>query len=237
MLTSCNYNSKIIMERSIPEMKKKSVFLPILLTFTLLFITGLFNVSADEAKDGDKPEKEYQFRGYKWLTPYDEIKENETKDIVLNLGDYYTTDTEEEKSFAINTTVSGLDSTAGFLFNDDWELTMGIYQITTEHATQLDYYSDFTILQEALHSLYGEPTYTDQTGLDDIDLSNTQDLISGILDGGQLNDYWISNDLSGIMLVCRADEGTVRPGLIYFQSINDLGILYDKLSAPNTDGL
>ena len=213
-------------------MKKK--FTLILAIIALLSIS--FAARADETEE--LKEKEYQFRGYKWLASYREIKLNEYQSGMVLGVDYDTFDTEDENSFFVKTSVAGLDANARFLFNDDWKLTMGMYEITTTHETPKDYYSDYVTLQESLRSLYKDPIETSSFGFDGVDMSKPEDVISTLMNnGGLMWEIWCSSDESGIVLLCYASEGVIRPALIYAQNISDISDMMTKFAKPNTNGL
>lgn len=210
-------------------MKKKLILFMTVIAMLAMSIS----VSADELE-----EKEYQFRGYKWLSPYREIKLNEYDPGMVEGVDFDTFDTEEEKSFCVVTDVAGLKANALFLFNDDWKLIMGCYEILTEHSTPIDYYSDYVTLKNALVSLYGEPISAQKYGLDDVDLDKPDEIVSRLLSkSAVIYDYWISDDDSAIALVCTAMEGIIRPSLFYCQDIDEFSEIITNLSAINTNGL
>lgn len=213
-------------------MKKK--FTLILAIIALLSIS--FAARADETEE--LKEKEYQFRGYKWLASYREIKLNEYQSGMVLGVDYDTFDTEDEKSFFVMTDVAGLKAKAIFLFNDNWKLTTGAYEILTEHSTQPDYYSDYVTLKNALVSLYGEPISSQKYGLDDVDVDKPEEVVSSLLNNGSsIYDFWISDDKSAIALTCAASEGTIRPSLFYCQDIDVFSEYVTNLSTINTNGL
>ncbi len=183
---------------------------------TLLILSLSITASASSISNNES----YLFRGYEWGTHIGDIAANEIQPGMIEDVDYFFYDTDAERSFSVRTTVSGLDANALFDFDEDWCLMTGAYEITTEHVTPKDYYSDYTTLQSGLYSLYGEPMEKDYLAFNDIDTSSIEEVTNHLINnGGAILEIWCKNNSSGIILMCYATEGVIRPLVIYSENI------------------
>jgi hypothetical protein len=211
-------------------MKRISMSIILVLLFLVFLSTSALASSAEN--------ESFKFRGYEWGTPLEKIKEKEITDDMID-GFHYAVD-EDNKSLSVMTTVANVTLFALFNFDNDWNLDYGFYvpQITLVKS-DIEYYSEYETIDNALVGLYGEPEkYATNVDIDDVENMSRNEIISKITqDNAVIVHRWVAEDGSEIYSTCLFFGGHVRGEYYYVQSEEQFQEIVAKDSDTNTEGL
>ena len=207
---------------------------------TLTLIISIIAVLAMSAvvNAEEKENEAFKFRGFEWGTPLEEIKAKEITDGMIEGFNYEYR--EAENAFILMTTVANVNLFAWFFFDDDLKLNYGFYTpYTTLIKTDIEYYSDYETIDNALIKLYGEPErFATGVDVDDIADMNRDEIISKVVqENAVILHKWVANDGSEIYSNCCFLGGHVRGEFYYVQSEEQFQELVALDEASYTDGL
>lgn len=208
------------------------------LVFSLLSLLLILTFSNIAHASSEPENKEFKFRGYEWGTSLEKIKEKEITDDMID-GFHYAVD-EDNKSLSVMTTVANVTLFALFNFDNDWNLDYGFYvPQTTLAKSDIEYYSEYETIDNALVGLYGEPEkYATNVDIDDVENMSRNEIISKITqDNAVIVHRWVAEDGSEIYSTCLFFGGHVRGEYYYVQSEEQFQEIVAKDSATNTEGL
>lgn len=203
------------------------------------YADGLLSNASSFLNEKSNNEKTgYRFRGYDWGTPLEEIKNNETTSGMIDGISYEVR--ESEKVFVVLTNVAKIDLFACFYFDDNWCLKYGVYvPQVTYLKSDMDYYSEFETIDNALTTLYGEPErYADVIDADKISNMSRDEIISKITqENAVITNVWTAEDESVILADCFFYNGHVRGEFYYLQNYDQFTEVTEENTANNTEGL
>lgn len=185
-----------------------------------------------------KENEAFKFRGFEWGTPLEEIKAKEITDDMIEGFDYEYR--ESENVFVLMTTVAKINLFAFFTFDDDRKLDYGYYvPQTTYIKTDMEYYSEYETINNALIQLYGEPDrYADVIDVNDIPYMSRDDIISKIVqENAIITNIWTAKDNSVIVTNLFFYGGHVRQEIYYLQNYDQLLEMTQENSVSDSEGL
>ena len=103
----------------------------------------------DQIEPEALPERDgLQFRRAKWTDDIETVKSYEDAELIYD---------EDEQTIMFAGNVAGLEANIIYYFDPQYGLYRGLYGITEEHTTTLNYITDYKTLKESLTHVYGQP--------------------------------------------------------------------------------
>ena len=204
------------------------------LSFSMMIVLSMCLSIMVYANENDA----FKFRGYEWGTPLEDIKAKEITDGMIDGYDYDIR--EDEKALIALTKVANIDLFAYFRFDDDLNLSYGFYQPQTSFIkNDIQYYSDFETIDNALIGLYGEPErFATVIDVDDVEDMSRDEIISKIVqNNASIVHRWTADDGSEIYAICCFYGGHVYYEIYYVQSEEQFQEISASQSAASSEGL
>lgn len=173
--------------------------------------------SSSQSEDTVEMESEisettFDFRGYKWGTSIDEIKQNEISPDMVENVDYGFSD---NLLLIFNGKVSSYNATIFFEFDSDNKLVAGSYALDEEHTDDSGYYSDFTDLAKLYSKKYGTPRENDVWKNDLYKNDKTKWGFAAACGHALFSRYWEASDGSEIFIILQGDNFKANTAILY----------------------